>query len=309
MFGTNSFRSAVAPVIQVAQRGATMEPIRVIDTHVHFWDPGALHYPWLRSVPALRRAFLPGDFESLVSRAVDDVVFVEANCRPSESSRELDFVDSLAECEPHILGAVAYVDLCDPSRSRALDQLKTRARVVGVRHNIQGMPRGFSLQPEFVNGVQAVGAKELVFDLCITADQLLEITELVRRCPDTSFVLDHCGKPCIRNDAFEPWATDLARLAEYENVACKLSGLASEARPAQRTQEGLFRYARHAMYCFGSNRLMYGSDWPVVTTAGGEQAWRALVDGLTSDWTTAGRQAFFSVNAIRLYGLRENARA
>jgi L-fuconolactonase len=259
-------------------------------------------------VPALRRAFLPADFESLASQAVDEVLFVEANCRPSESSLELDFVDDLAKCEPRIVGAVAHVDLCDAStRDHALEQLTTRAGVVGVRHNIQGNPRGFSLQAEFVTGVQAVGANDLVFDLCITADQLLEVTELVRRCPDTTFVLDHCGKPSIRSDAFEPWATDLARLAEYENVACKLSGLASEARPEQRSQEGLFRYARHAMYCFGSNRLMYGSDWPVVTTAGGEQAWRTLVDGFISDWTTAGRQAFFSGNAIRLYGLRENA--
>jgi L-fuconolactonase len=284
------------------------DSIRVIDAHVHFWNPGALHYSWLRSVPLLRRAFLPGDFESLASREIDEVLFVEANCRPSESARELDFVDGLVECEPRIVGAVAYVDLCDAStRDHALEQLRTRTGIVGVRHNIQGNPRGFSLQSEFVNGVQAVGANELVFDLCITADQLLEVTELVRRCPDTSFVLDHCGKPSIRTDDFEPWATDLARLAEYENVACKVSGLASEARPEQRTPEGLFRYARHAMYCFGSQRVMYGSDWPVVTTAGGEQAWRALVDGFTSDWTTAGRQAFFSGNAIRLYGLRENA--
>jgi L-fuconolactonase len=285
-----------------------MQPIRVIDAHVHFWNPGALHYPWLRSVPALQRAFLPADLESLTSRAIDEVVFVEANCRRSESIHELDFVDSLAACEPRIVGAVAYVDLCDATtRDRALERLKTRKGIVGVRHNIQGNPRGFSLQPEFVTGVQAVGANDLVFDLCITADQLLEVTELVRRCPDTSFVLDHCGKPSIRTDAFEPWATDLARLAEYENVACKVSGLASEARSEQRTQEGLFRYARHAMYCFGANRVMYGSDWPVVTTAGGEEAWRSLVDGFTSDWTTAGRQAFFSDNAIRLYGLRANA--
>ncbi len=284
------------------------KPIRVIDAHVHFWKPGALHYPWLRRQAALRRSFLPDDLESLVSGEVCGVLFVEANCRPSESIRELDFVDSLTECEPRILGSVAYVDMVDThTRDRTLAELTLRTGVVGVRHNIQGHPRGFSLQPEFVVGVQAVGANDLVFDLCITADQLLDVTELVRRCPDTRFVLDHCGKPPIRTDGFEPWATDLARLAEHPNVACKLSGLASEARPEQCSQEGMFRYARHTMYCFGADRLMYGSDWPVVTTAGGEPAWRALAVEFTSDWTAAGREAFFSGNAIRQYGLRPNA--
>jgi len=287
-----------------------MRETRVIDAHVHFWDPGVLHYPWLTSTPDLSRAFLPADLESLASHAVDEMVFVEANCKSAESVRELDFVDGLAECEPRIAGAVAFVDLCAEAsaRDRALEELKIRPRVVGVRHNIQGNPRGFALQPEFVDGVRAVGANDLVFDLCVTADQLLDATELVRRCPDTTFVLDHCGKPSIRADAFEPWATDLRRLAEFENVSCKLSGLASEARPEQRSHEGLFRYARHAMDCFGAARMMYGSDWPVVTTAGGEPAWRALVEAFTADWTTAGRQAFFSGNAIRLYGLRENAK-
>ena len=285
-----------------------MEPIRVIDAHVHFWDPQALYYRWLGEAPALRRAFLPADFESLGAGSLDGVVFVEANCRPSQNVAEIDFVDTLAENEPRIIGSVAFVDLCDArSRRRSLDLLARRERVVGVRHNIQGRPKGFSLQTEFVRGAQEVGANDLTFDLCVTAEQLPEVAELVRRSPGTTFVLDHCGKPVIRSDAFEPWATDLARLAEHENVACKLSGLLSEARPEQRGEDGLFRYARHVMLCFGAARLMYGSDWPVVTTAGGEHAWRALVNRFISDWTAPGRNAFFFDNAIRLYGLRQNA--
>ncbi|MEP7000925.1 MAG: amidohydrolase family protein [bacterium] len=281
-----------------------MESHRVIDAHVHFWNPTALHYPWISGMAALDRTFLPTDLKSLTAGSLDGVVFVEANCLASENVAECEFVDALAEKESRIVGSVAFVDLCDAqARCRALDALAKRERVVGVRHNIQGHPKGFALQPEFVRGVQEVGRNELTFDLCVTADQLPEITELVRRCPDTKFVLDHCGKPAIRNDAFEPWATDLARLAEHQNVACKLSGLLTEARPAQRGEEGLFRYARHAMLCFGAARLMYGSDWPVVTIAGGEHAWRALVDAFTSDWTSAGRQAFFFDNVVRFYGL------
>jgi L-fuconolactonase len=276
----------------------------VIDAHVHFWDPATLHYPWLSGAPALARAFLPGDFESLSAGSLDGVVFVEANCRPTESTAECDFVDALAEREPRIMGTVAFLDLCDaPNRPRALDALARRNRVVGVRHNIQGQPTGFSLQAEFVRGVQEVGRHALTFDLCVTADQLPEVTELVAQCPDTRIVLDHCGKPAIRTDAFEPWATDIARLAEHQHVTCKLSGLLSEARPDQRGENDLSRYARHAMHCFGAERLIYGSDWPVVTTAGGERAWRALAEVFTSNWSAADRQALFFDNAVRAYGL------
>ena len=276
---------------------------RVIDAHVHFWDPTALHYPWLAGEPALNRAFLPDDLGPLTAGALDGVVFVEANCLPGESAAECDFVDALAQREPRIMGVVAHVDLCDADGRRdALAALKRRERVVGVRHNIQHQPTGFSLQPEFVRGVQEVGGRALTFDLCVTADQVPEITELVRRCPDTNFVLDHCGKPSIATDAFEPWATDLARLAEHANVTCKLSGLLSEARPDQRS-DGIVRYARHAMQCFGASRLIYGSDWPVVTTAGGERAWHALVEGFVAEWSMESRQAFYADNAVRLYGL------
>jgi len=286
-----------------------MESHRVIDAHVHFWDPTALHYPWLGGMPALERAFLPTDLASLTGGSLDGVVFVEANCFASENVAECKFVDALAEMDSRIMGTVAFVDLCDaPSRCQTLCALAKRERVIGVRHNIQGHPQGFALQPEFVRGVQEVGEHALPFDLCVTADQLTEITELVRRCPDTQFVLDHCGKPAIRADAFEPWATDLARLAEHQNVACKLSGLLTEARPDQRGEDSLFRYAQHAMQCFGATRLMYGSDWPVVTLAGGEHAWRALVDAFVSDWTAAARQAFFADNAVRMYGLETQAR-
>ena len=279
--------------------------IHCIDAHVHFWSPAALDYPWLRDTPALNRAFLPADLESLGAGSLDGVVFVESNCLPSQNIAEVDFVHALVECEPRIVGVVAFVDLRDaPSRRRSLELLAQRERVVGVRHNIQGQPTGFSLQPEFVRGVQEVGARGFTFDVCITAEQLTDVTELVRRCPDTRFVLDHCGKPAIREAVFEPWATDIARLAEHENVSCKLSGLLTEASPAQRQESGLREHARHALSCFGTTRVMYGSDWPVVTTAGGEPAWRALADGFTSDWTPNDRQAFFRDNAIRVYRLR-----
>ena len=281
--------------------------MRMLDAHVHFWDPARLHYRWLSDMPALQRPFLPQDMPALADGVLDGVIFVEANCRITENLGELDFID-LIDGGAQILGTVAFVDMCDAARRAVvLRELARRPRAVGVRHNIQRQPAGFCIQDEFVRGVQAVGRAGLVFDLCITADQLPEATELVRGCPDTMFVLDHCGKPDIAGDALEPWATDLRRLAGHENVACKLSGLLSEARPDQRTGSGIVPYASHAMECFGPDRLMYGSDWPVVTTAGGEPLWRSLVLDATSNWPDAARQAFFFDNAVRIYGIRNNA--
>lgn len=283
---------------------------RTIDAHVHFWDPHRLHYPWLADVQELHRTFLPHDLPALAEGVLDGAIFVEANCRSTENLDELAFIEEMVLGGARIVGAVAFVDLCDPLRRPALLQrIRRRDLVVGVRHNIQHQPSGFSAEREFVRGVQEVGDLGLTFDLCITADQLVEVTELVRQCPDTTFVLDHCGKPHIATDAHEPWATSLRHLAGYRNVACKLSGLLSQARPDQRSATSLLPYARHAMDCFGPDRLMYGSDWPVVTTAGGEPLWRALVHEFTSDWSLAAREAFFFDNALRIYGIRHDVRS
>ncbi|MDB4915410.1 MAG: amidohydrolase 2 [Gemmatimonadetes bacterium] len=280
------------------------DPVRVMDAHVHFRDPSRLQYPSRMDVPAHQRECLPGDLSSFADGTVDGVIVMEGGCRPADNIGELDFLESVADEEPRVCGVVAFVDLCDAAdRKRNLARIGSRDRVVGVRHAIRGHDRGFSLQAEFVRGVQEVGAIGRTFALSITPDQLLEARALVQLCPGTQFVLDHCARPAIRSDGFEPWATDIARLAECGNVACKLSGLALEARA-----DALFRYVRHVMLHFGATRLLYGSDWPHVS-AGGEGAWRNVVERLISDWTPAARQAFFLDNAVRLYGLRQPATA
>ncbi len=279
-------------------------PMRVVDSHVHFWDPAVLHYPWLERVPALSRAFVPADLDSLAASEVDVVVFVEANCLASESLVEVAFVERLACAEPRIMGTVAFVDLLDVAeRTSALDALARHDRVVGVRHNIQGHPRGYCLAPAFVRGVREAGARGFTFDLCITADQLPDATQLALLCPDTRFILDHCGKPAIRADALDVWASDLEDLARCANVVCKVSGLLTEARADQQNLEALRPYLKHAHLSFGVERLLFGSDWPVVTLAGSTASWRGVVDAFTASWDDDDRYAFFAGNATRTYGL------
>lgn len=282
--------------------------MRVVDAHVHFWDPSTLRYPWLDPEPTLRRAFLPRDYPPFAEANVDAVIFVEANCVPTQAWAEVDFVDALADSEPRIVGIVAFADMLDADGlEQALDRLVERERVVGVRHNIQGHHPGFCTSPRFVRSVEHVGDYGLTFDLCATAAQLDDVAYLVDSCPETQFVLDHCGKPAIRDDAFDGWARDLASLASCSNVACKMSGLLSEARPDQRNAAALRPYLAHVLACFGPTRLLYGSDWPVVEPAGGEASWRTMVASFASTWTATDQQRLFSDNAMHLYGLELHA--
>jgi L-fuconolactonase len=282
--------------------------MRVIDAHVHFWDPATLRYPWLESLPALRRSYLPRDYPPFAEGEVDAVIFVEANCVPAQAVAEVDFVDELAEQEPRIAGIVAFTDMLDEAGlEKTLDRVVERERVVGVRHNIQGHHAGFGTSPRFVSSVERVGDYGLTFDLCVTASQLDDAAYLVESCPETQFVLDHCGKPAIRDDAFDEWARDLAALASCSNVACKLSGLLTEARPDQRNARTLRPYLEHVLACFGPARLLYGSDWPVVEPAGGEATWREIVASFASTWTATDQQRLFGDNAVRLYGLELHA--
>jgi L-fuconolactonase len=277
---------------------------RVVDAHVHFWNPGTLDYPWLAELPALRRAFGPRDFVPFIDGAVDAAIFVEANCAHGQSALEIEWVERLAEEEPRIAGIVAFVDLLDESRrAAALERARRSPHVVGVRHNVQRQAAGFALQPEFVRGVRAVGELDLPFDLCITADQLPEAIALVERCPDTRVVLDHCGKPAIRHDALDSWERGVEVLARHERVACKISGLLTEARPDQRDVDGLRPYLEHARAAFGASRLLYGSDWPVCTLAGGESRWREIVEDTSAAWSEAERRALFAESASRFYGI------
>jgi L-fuconolactonase len=301
--------------IMNAERGtrnaeqAGRDPSGIVDAHVHFWDPGALHYPWLTAVPSLDRAFLPPDYAAATGQvAIGRMVFVEANCRPDEARREVEFVERLAQVEPRVAGIVAFVDLAQglgargSGLGRALEALSSSPRVKGIRQNIQGQTAGFCRQRAFVDGVRAVGRRGLVFDVCATHDQLPEVVDLVRDCPDTRFVLDHCGKPAIRQRSTQPWNEYVARLAAYENVCCKLSGLLTEAAHPW-CPEDLLPYAARVVECFGQDRVLYGSDWPVLTLAGDYGAWYGFTERFTRGWSATDRRRFYADNAARLYGL------
>lgn len=275
----------------------------MVDAHVHFWDPGVLDYPWLSGVPALQRPFLPADYAAASEDAgIAQVVFVEANAAPHQNEREVEFVERLAtSADACVAAIVAYVDLTDSAeRERTLDAMGAHARVKGIRQNIQRQPRGFALQDVFVDGVRSVGRRGLAFDLCVTHDQLPEMAALVAQCPDTRFVLDHCGKPRIRSADDDAWHRDLARLSRFDNVWCKMSGLLTETSEAA-TCDDVVRYASYALETFGPKRAVYGSDWPVLTLAGAYGAWLDVARRSAATLSADEARRFYMDNAIELY--------
>jgi len=298
---------------------ATSEPLAttgILDAHVHVWDPSVLRYPWLDGLPDLDRPFLLSDYATATAgTVVDGMILVEANCLPDQAAREVQLFENQRgqtplnsrnqrSLTPLISGIVAFVPLTAPATlDQTLDELTARPMVKGIRHNIQGEPPGFCTQPSFIEGVQKAGSRGLTFDLCATHDQLRDVFQLVRDCPNTRFILDHCGKPAIRDGLLEPWRADIARLAECANVWCKLSGLVTEASYSGWHEPDLVPYASHVVEQFGTERVMYGSDWPVLTLAGGYADWFQFTARFTEPWSDGERHGFYRGNARRAYAL------
>ena len=281
-------------------------PFTVVDAHVHFWDPRRLKYSWLKDVPALNRVFLPSDYAAATASAqIGKMVFVECGCSPRQALDEVAWVSRLAEGESRLQGIVAQVALERGRRARnELVSLTYFPLVKGVRRNLQGEPDpGFCLTPDFVTGVRSLAEFGFSFDLCIVHSQLPAVTELIRRCPEIRFVLDHGGKPDIRAGQTEPWRQHLSELAALPNVMCKLSGLLTEADWAGWQPEHLMPYVRHVIDCFGFDRVMYGGDWPVLTLAGDYPRWQAALASCLRPAKESDLQKLFQLNAETFYHL------
>jgi L-fuconolactonase len=185
-----------------------------------------------------------------------------------------------------------------------MERLSKIPVVRGIRRITQYQPDpDYVLKPDFVAGVRLLPRYGLSCDLCIYHNQMPGIIKLVRQCPEVSFILDHIGKPGIRDGLIEPWKTHIRELASLPNVMCKLSGVTTEADHANWTREQLRPYIDHVITCFGIDRLMYGGDWPVAELAGTYTSWIEVLDWATQGLTHEERLKLFRDNGIRAYRL------
>jgi L-fuconolactonase len=278
---------------------------RLVDSHVHFWDGARLPYPWLAGVPEIAG---PHTLDELASeagaRAPREIVFVESAVASERALDEVRWVESFVGAP--VIGAIVAQVAVDrgAETEAALAALAAEPLVRGVRHNLQDDPDAeHCLRPEFVRGVRQIGARGWTFELCVRNAQLRACAALARACPETTFVLDHAGKPDIRGGRLDPWRADLAELAGVPNVVCKLSGLVTEADPATWTPAVLRPYVEHLLSCFGPGRLLFGSDWPVVNLAADYQRWLDTALDFLAPLSQKERTAIMSENARRTYRL------
>jgi len=269
----------------------------VLDSHVHFWDPGRLEYPWLAGIPELNRPFRPDD----LAGGAEAVIVVQADCRWDQVADEVAWFQSLAGQGAPIRGIVAALPLELGPGPATIAALARQPLVVGVRRLLQDEPPGFALQPQFVAGVRQLAGAGLTFDLCVRHHQLPEVTALVERCPKVTFVLDHLGKPEVAAGRRSPWGGDLTRLAALPNVRCKLSGLSSEADESTRTLEHIGPFLRHAVEVFGPDRCLFGTDWPVAGLTISPRGWFDLVVAALPDLTEAEHEMIMSGTATAVY--------
>jgi L-fuconolactonase len=279
----------------------------IIDAHVHLWDPARFRMPWLEAIPVLKRPYEMEQYlVQTVGLPIEGIIYVETDVAPEAALREAQWIVDCAQHDSRILGIVAAAHIEERGRLRpyletlvALDQ-----RIKGVRHNLQGeTTAGFCLQPAFIQGIRMLPEYNLSFDLCLTHTQLPDIIQLVRLSPETHFILDHLGKPNIRDHVLDPWRDHIRELSSFPNVMCKLSGMVTEADHQHWVPEDLAPYIVHILETFGEDRVLFGSDWPVMLLATSYRRWVHVLEDLTAHLPPTARRKLWAENARRCYRL------
>ena len=287
-----------------------------IDTHQHYWHYAAEDFPWITgAMPALQQDCAPGDVLPVLQAAgVDAVVAVQSR----SCAAETDYLLGLAQSNPQIVGVVGWTDLAAADVGETLARYADQPLLKGLRHILQDEPALAALvrNPAFNRGVEALQRQGLVYDVLVFDRQMSSVVDFCARQDNHWLVLDHVGKPGIREWTTRPevpsrWLASMRALAAMPHVVCKLSGLVTEADWSggngvlPQDAKIMLECFDRALELFGPNRILYGSDWPVCQLAAPYE----VVHGLAQRWantrlTVQEQNAFWSANAQRCYQLK-----
>lgn len=273
-----------------------------IDSHQHFWTYDPVVHSWIKEeMASIRRDFFPEDLALVYEEnQVEGCIAVQAE----HSSRENDFLVEMSRKNDFIKGVVGWTDLRHPDVSDRLQQLASIPVIKGIRHILQGeQQRDMMLEKSFMNGIKQLERLDFTYDILVSSDQLQFVPAFVSSFPSQRFVLDHIGKPGIKSGEIAFWKKDIERIAQQDNVYCKISGLLTEADLQEWKKEDFTPYLDVVVEAFGMKRIMYGSDWPVCLAAGNYAAALDVVKSYFSSFSTDEQQLFFGENAVDFYRL------
>lgn len=273
-----------------------------VDAHFHAWRIARGDYGWL--TPA--RGAIYRDVEVAHWRALAAPLGVRGGVlvQAAPTAAETEFLLAIAASEDDVLGVVGWTDLAAPDSAQQVAALARRPKLKGLRPMLQDIADpDWILQPALVPALDAMARHGLVFDALVRSVHLPRVRQLARRHPGLRIVIDHGAKPDIAGGEWQPWAGEMERMAAETGAVCKLSGLLTEAGALAHEPQSILPWVQHLLQVFGPDRLLWGSDWPVLELAGNYAGWTRLCRGFTGALADAERAALFGGNARRVYGL------
>jgi L-fuconolactonase len=272
-----------------------------IDAHQHFWHYEPARHSWVNDEMAvIRKDFVPANLQPVLrANGVEGCVAVQAD----QTETETDFLLGLSAANDFIKGVVGWVDLRSDSLEKRLEHYAACKKLKGFRHVLQGEEPSFMLQPAFTRGIGLLKKYNFTYDILIYPAHLAAAAQLVQQFPDQAFIIDHIAKPYIKDGLIAEWKKGMMAIAQYPNVHCKISGMVTEADMRNWQQADFEPYLDVVTECFGINRIMYGSDWPVCLAAGSYESIMGIVKKYFAGFSTHEQQLFFGKNAAAFYHL------
>jgi L-fuconolactonase len=273
----------------------------VIDTHVHFWQYDKKRDAWITDkMKTLQQHYLPQTIAGTLRRnGIDGCIAVQAD----QSELETLFLKELAGSHEIIKGVVGWIDLQSEKVEERLAYFSQYRIIKGWRHIVQGEPDDFLLQPAFQRGISLLQPYNYTYDILIYPRQLRSAVEFVSKFPEQKMIIDHCAKPDIAGKKIDDWAALMSEMAKHPNVYCKLSGLFTEAKWKEWSPAEFYPYLDVVFKVFGTERLLYGSDWPVLLLSGMYVQWKSLLEKYMENFDQEEKEKIFSSNAVKFYNL------
>jgi predicted TIM-barrel fold metal-dependent hydrolase len=287
----------------------------IIDTHQHLWDLNKFRLPWLKNAKDLKRDYLMRDYFAATANLgkfadgagkIVKTVYMEVDLDPEQQVAEAEFViDTCQHADNPMAAGVISGRPASDGFKKYITRFKDSAYIKGVRQVLHGesTPKGYCLDNHFIKGLRLLGDLNMSYDLCLRPGELLDGVKLIDACPDTRFILDHCGNANVQQKDRSQWQRDIAEVAKRKRVVCKVSGIVASANKGKWTADDLAPIVNHVLDIFGPDRVMFGGDWPVCTLAATYAQWVYALRTIVKDRSPEQQHKLFHDNAAAFYNL------